>query len=300
MLLYRPQISVIIPCINGIPYIDECLRALKRQEGDVEAEVIVLNCCKDGTSEHVRRNFPQVRLLDFSKRLSIPELRAMGMSHATGDIITITEDHCIPRKDWYQEILKAHESDYAAVGGAVENGSVNRIIDWAVYLCEYSGVMPPIPYGEVTGIAGNNASYKRWALEEIEESVKRDYWEFFLHEEIKKTGLKFLSAPTVVVIHKKEFGFTYFLNQRFYYSRSFAGMRNIGAPFLKRIVYIISSPFLPVLLISRISQQVLMKRRYIKEFLLSLPFLMIFMISYAWGEFVGYLFGSGNSLIKVE
>lgn len=294
------MISVIIPSVNGLPYIDECLTSLRKQEGQVKVEVIVLNCCKDGTFNHIRKKFPQVRFMDFPKRLSIPELRAIGMSQAKGDIITITEDHCIPREDWYIEILKAHESSYAVIGGAVENGSVDRIVDWAAYLCEYSGVMPPIPHGEVDGIAGNNASYKRCVLEKMSEIVKKNYWEFFLHEEMKKTGLKFLSVPTIVVQHKKEFDFLYFLCQRFHYSRSFAGMRNAGVSFLKRIFYILSSPFLPPLLLFRISFQVLKKRRHLREFSLSLPLLMIFMVSYAFGEFVGYLSGPGDSLAKVE
>lgn len=296
----NPELSIIIPSVNGLPYIGECLTSLREQEGGVNAEVIVLNCCKDGTSEHIRKNFPQVRLLDFSRRLSIPELRALGIVQARGEIITIIEDHCIPRKDWYLQILKAHKSCYAVIGGAVENGSVDRIVDWAVYLCEYSGVMPPIPYGEVEGIAGNNVSYKRWVLEKMGEIVKRNYWDFFLHEEMKKAELRFLSVPDIVVCHKKEFRFLYFLNQRFQYSRSFAGMRNAGVPFLKRMVYILSSPLLPFLLLSRISLQILKKKRHMKEFLLSLPLLMIFMISYASGEFVGYLVGPGNSLVKVE
>lgn len=300
MTLPNPKLSVIIASVTGLPYIDECLSALQRQEGNVDAEVIVLNCCNDAVSEHIRKKFPQVKLFDFPERLSIPELRFIGMSHADGDIITITEDHCNVKEDWFVEILKAHESEYAAVGGAVENGSVDRIMDWAVYLCEYAGVMPPIPYGEADGIAGNNASYKRSILEKIDESVKKDYWEFFLQGEMKKAGAKFLSTPAIVVYHKKKFGFLYFLIQRFHYSRSFAGMRMVRAPFSKRIFYILSSPLLPALMIWRIFQQVIRKKRHLKEFLLSLPLLMIFMLSYAFGECAGYLFGPGDSLIKVE
>lgn len=298
--MHRPKISVIIASVNGLPYINECLTALEKQHSKIDAEVIVANRCKDGTPDYIRKKFPRVKLLNFSRLLSIPELRANGIFHATGDIIAITEDHCIPREDWYHEILKAHESEYAVVGGAVENGSNTRIVDWAVYLCEYSGVMSPIPYGEAEWIAGNNASYKRWVLEKIDESVRKNYWEFFLHREMKKAGLRFLSVPTIVVCHKKEFGFLYFISQRYHYSRSFAGMRIVGSSLLKRIIYILSTPFLPPSLILRILQQVLNKRRYIKEFLLSLPLLIIFMVSYACGEFAGYVFGPGNSSVKVE
>ena len=295
-----PRISVVIASVNGLPAIDECLTALERQRGDIDAEIVVADRCGDGTSRHIRKKFPHVKLLEFSERLSIPELRAIGMSHATGDIITVTEDHCMAREDWYLEILKAHESAYAAVGGAVENGSDHRILDWAVYLCEYSHVMLPIPDGEVDGIAGNNASYRRDVLDQVGESVKRNYWESFLHEELKKNGVQFLSAPSIVVDHKKEFGFLYFLRQRYHYSRSFAGMRRTRMSIPKRVFYIVGSPLLPFLLIGRIAFRVFRKKRHYKEFLLSFPVLSIFMASYAFGEFVGYLLGPGNSLIEVE
>jgi GT2 family glycosyltransferase len=296
--MYR--ISVVIPCVNGLPSIDECLTSLKKQRGGYSAEIIVVNCCKDGTDEHIRKNFPSVKLLQLPERLGIPELRAIGMSHATGDIITITEDHCIASENWLEEIVKAHESKYLAVGGTIENGSVDRLINWAVYLCEYSHVMPPIPYGEVDNIAGNNASYKREVFEKVDEYVKRNCWEYFLHEELKKTGVRFLSVPTIIVHHKKESGFLYFLIQRFHYSRSFAGMRSARTTFLKRMLYILSSPLLPFLLLWRMTRQVYHKKRHRKEFLLSFPLLAIFMTGYAFGEFMGYLFGPGQSLIKVE
>ncbi len=294
------KISVIIASVNGLPGIDECLHALDKQQCESETEVIVVNRCQDGTAEHIRNCFRHVKLIEVSNRLSIPELRHIGMTHATGDIIVITEDHCIAPQNWLEEIRQAHESEYTAIGGAVENGSVERIIDWAAFFCEYSFAMPPVPRGEVESIAGNNASYKRAALEQVDDRVKKDYWEFFLHEEMRKSGVRFLSVPSIIVIHRKEFGFFNFLSQRFHYSRSFAAMRRARISNLIRAYYLLLSPLLPLLMLGRISHQVLSKRRFRREFALALPFLFVFMISYAAGEFVGYLLGSGDSLVKVE
>jgi len=298
--LSKPTISVIIVSVRGLPSIDECLQALESQKGDFDAEIILVCCSENHSSEHIRKNFPSVKLVQLSERLGIPQLRAVGMSHATGDIIVITEDCCIPRENWFEEIIKAHQSGYDAAGGAIENGSANRIVNWAVYLCEYSHMMLPIPYGEVGGIAGNNSSYKRETLDKVDESIKRDYWEFFLHQELRKLDVKLLSVPAIVVFKKKEFSFLYFLTQRFHFSRSFAGMRSRLISHSRRAMSALFSPALPFLMTWRIAQQVLQKKRYYKEFLLSLPLLAIFMVSYAAGEFTGYVFGSGKSLEKVE
>ncbi len=294
------RISVVTVAVHGSPLLEESLRALAKQQGVGDAEIIVVSCPQNAPAEHVKKEFSGVRFLQSSERLGIPQLRALGMSRATGDIIAITEDCCIPSENWFEEIRKAHKLGYGAVGGSIEKGSSNKIVNWAVYLCEYSHAMPPIPAGEVAGIAGNNASYKREVLEQVDESIRKDYWEFFLHEELRKQGVKFLSVPAMVVVKKKEFSFLYFLNQRFCYSRSFAGMRRTRIPTSRRLLSVLISPLMPLLVTWRIAQQVHKKKRYYKEFVLSLPLLAIFMAGYAAGEFVGYLFGPGESLSKVE
>lgn len=295
------KLSVIIPSVNGLPSIGDCLQALSNQRGEVDTQVIVVDRCGNSTADYITSHFPEVKLVRVPKRLSIPEMRAIGFAEATGEFISFTEDHCIAPDDWFQKIIEAHhQSGYQAIGGAIENGSVARIRDWAAYLCEYSGLMLPIPAGEVEGIAGNNSSYARALLESVDESFTRDYWEFFLHEELRARGIKFLSVPEIVMAHTKEFDVGYFLAQRFHYSRSFAAMRRARVPAIRRMYYLLTTPALPFLLLWRIASQVVSKKRHYKELILSLPLLSLYGVSYACGEFVGYLCGPGQSLVKVE
>lgn len=299
-MLSASKVSVVIACVNGLPSIGECLTALDHQQDVVDYEVVVANCCHDGTIEHITTHFPDVELLNYEKRKGIPQLRADGIEAASGDIIAIIEDHCMVPDDWIATIAEAHDSEYGAIGGAVENGSVDRLIDWAVYLCEYSDMMLPILEGETDGIAGNNAAYKREALESVDDETLQNCWEYFIHREMREAGVRFRSLPDLVVSHKKEFGFLYFLAQRFYYSRSFAGMRRQEIDPPRRLLYALASPFLTPLMLYRVARQVLRKQRYVGTFIKALPFLLPFMISYAVGEGVGYLLGPGQSLLKVE
>jgi GT2 family glycosyltransferase len=294
------KLSVIIPSVNGLPTIAECLTALGRQQCGFDFEIIVVDRTQDETAEYIREHFPRVKLIKLAEPCGIPEMRAIAMAQASGDFLVITEDHCIAPENWLAEIIKAHESGYSVIGGAVENGSPARLIDWAVFLCEYSGFMPPIAAGETEFITGNNTSYQRSVIEQVDESLKRDYWEYFLQAELKRMDVKFLSVPSLVISHKKEFGFFYFLSQRFHYSRSFAAMRKRKSSVAEQISYLLYTPVLPFHLIWRIARNVKRKKRNRKEFFLSLPLLLIFMGSYALGELAGQLFGSGNSLFKVE
>lgn len=298
----RPRISVVIASVNGPNYVDECLASLERQTLKDRAEVIVADCCGNGVTELVRRKYPRVRLISFAERRPIPELRAVGMKNARGEIIAITEDHCLAEPHWYERILAAHEAHFGAIGGAVENHpSIRHLIDWGVFFCEYSQYMNPIPAGEAADIPGNNTSYRREFLAHMADLLDHGgSWESFLNERLREKGVKLYSDPSIIVFHKKVFGFGYFLRQRYHYARSYAGMRVEEASFAKRLLYAGFCPLLPLLLIGRMGWRVLSKRRHVGKFIQALPLLWIFSLSWAWGEFIGYLSGAGNSLLRVE
>ena len=104
------KVSVVIVSLLGQPVIGECLRALETQRGDFDIENIVVCFWRNGVPEDIKQAFPRVRLLQPSKRLGIPQLRALGLAEASGDIIAITEDCCVPAENWIEEIVRAHRS----------------------------------------------------------------------------------------------------------------------------------------------------------------------------------------------
>lgn len=296
----RPKISVVIASVNGPSYVGACLDSLEKQTLRDQAEVIVADCHGDGVTELIRRSYPDVRLLSFRERKSIPELRAIGMKNSRGEIIAVTEDHCLADSRWYERILAAHQAQRGAVGGAVENASVERLVDWAVYFCEYNAYMNPVPAGEVGDIPGNNASYKREFLGHWGDMLDGGFWESFLHQRLQEKGVRLFSDPAIVVYHKKSFGFGEFMSQRYHYARSYAGMRVKGASLPIRLCYAGFCSLLPALLVARIGARVWSKKRFRGKFLQALPLLLIFSLSWAFGEFWGYLLGPGESLKKVE
>ena len=186
------NLSVVIASLNGKPYLEACLSALARQEGDVAAEVIVADCVGAEVVNYVRENHSDVLLIPFDTPKSVPQLRAAGILKATGDIIVITEDHCIPVEDWYISLVKTHQAhDNLVIGGAVDNAATQRRIDWAVYFCEYSNFLSPAPAGIVHDLPGPNVSYKREAVALMEDMLEDGYWENFLHQRLEGKWLYF-------------------------------------------------------------------------------------------------------------
>lgn len=300
-----PSLSVIIASVNGSPMIEECLAALAAQRKDSNPEIIVVDVTGEATVCLVQTRFPWVKVVSFAERRSIPDLQAAGLAHSTGDLIAIIEDHCVVDQAWCEAIIGAHqaEPECIAVGGAIENGSCERLVDWAVFFCEYSSFMLPLSRGVTASIPGNNVSYKRRAFDQrtiAKEALTEGFWDLTLHKELLALGQKFLMEPAIVVYHKKHFGFLYFMRQRFHYSRYYAGRVTAPARLPRRVVRTAATLGLAPLLLARIASRVVQKRRHLREFLLALPHLVVFTGVWAIGELVGSLFGPGDSLREIE
>jgi hypothetical protein len=113
-------------------------------------------------------------------------------------------------------------------------------------------------------------------------------------------GIRLLCRPDVIVGHKKHYTFGEYLSQRFLYTRSYAGARVQGASAVRRLAFGGAAFVLPPLLFYRTVRQVVSKRRHLGHLVASLPLLAIFVTSRGVGEIVGYWFGAGNALSKVQ
>ena len=295
-----PLVSVVIASVNGFPALGECLEALARQKGQVASEVLVVDRCGAETRAAVRARFPDVQVIAAKAGTSVPALRAMGMAQARGRMIAILEDHCNIQPGWLEAIARQRQAGALVIGGAVENGSVERTVDWAAFFCEYARFMPPVPRGVVREITGNNSVYDRTVLERVGPEATAEVWESFLHDRMRDLGVAFHSDPDLSVVHKKTFGYGHFLAQRYHYSRSFAGQRLKGSPWWKRMGYACATPLLPPILMGRLLGAVARKRRHGARFVQASPVLLTFLMSWAWGEAVGALLGPGRSLARVE
>ncbi len=295
-----PKLSLIIASINGADSLADCIASFVQQPLGEEIEIVVAESSADSTAAKVCAPFPSVRLFHFAERKSIPELRAIGLLHARGDILAMTEDHCLAESHWVENILQAHQSPYEVIGGAVENAATERLIDWAVYFCEYGRYMLPVAPGPTVDLPGPNVSYKRAALERFRDLLAPATWEPFWHWRLLSQGVPLITDPQLIVYHRKHFTLRGFLSERYHYARSFAGRRVEGESGLKRALFVLGAPWLPPLLVARIAIRVWRKGRRRRELLLSLPYIILFTLSWSLGEFVGYAWGAGDSLNRIQ
>jgi hypothetical protein len=297
----RPEISVVVASLVGAPFIDGCLSSLEKQVAALNAECIVVACGTSAYAERIRRSFPWVRVVHVAQRETVPELRWRGVREAAGERVAVIEEHCMAAGDWLERALEAHAAGgYAAVGGPVVDRGYRRLRDWTVYFCEYSGSLPPAPEGEVRELNGANIAYRRDVLLEHEHLLGQGYWEASLHPMLLVGGARFLSAPRMLVYHCGPFDLGYYLRQRYWFSRAFAGARAATLPRHLRLAYLAGAPLVPPLLLARMTLRVWRRRHRAKQFLKCLPLFIPALAAFVAGEWVGYLAGPGDALSRVE
>jgi len=283
------KVSVVIGSQNARATVAECLAALESNATRRGLEIVVADNSTDGTPEIVKDRFPHAKLLRLPANALMPELWEAGIRESTGEIIAVTTAHCVPGKDWVGAIVKAHELPYPGIGGAIESGQGAGLVDWAVYFCRYSGYMRPFVSGVVAEIPGDNASYKRWALDRCVDVRRKGFWEPEIHAVLRRDGYQLFMDPSIVVYHERAFGILGFMRQRFHHGRHFGESRAARFSASQRLLYAASAPLIPLIFLARISRQVLTKGRHQREFLLSLPILLLFLLSWSAGEWCGYV-----------
>jgi hypothetical protein len=295
---HPPELTIVVASPYSIDDLKRLLRTLDRQKPGVEVEIIVTVCGREGRDDLIAElsaDYPDVDFIRFAEKTPLPVLWGDGIARSKGRIIAVTESTCIVNHDWITAMLAAHKSPHLVIGGAVETTRLRRPLDWAVYFCEYGQFMRPIKSGVVNELPGNNLSFKRPALETGMEFVRHGFWKTYWLRQLQAAGIELISDPSVVVSYRKSFNLVQLLIRRFHHGRCFAGMRNAQVSPLMRIIYAAGCGLLPFLFFVRIVGAILPKKRYLKEFTLSLPYIALAVVSWSLGEFCGYLGGPGKS-----
>ncbi len=294
------QLSIVVASLRSTGDLRRCLATLTTQARGKSVEIIVADCCHDGSLEELKAIYPDVLFMSFVEATSLPVLLGASIARSTGQVIALTDSTCVIDNEWVDSILEAHNSPALVIGGAVEAGECRTLVDWAAYFCDYAQFMRPFEEGAAHEVPGNNVSFKRGALERGRQFVKHGFWKTHWCRNLQREGERLVLTPSVVIHNGKSYSLLPFLRRRFNHGRCFAGMRNAQIPFPRRVFYLAASPLLPLVFLVRIAKRVVPKNRYIKELLFASPLILLATTSWSLGEFCGYLRGAGNSCSQVN
>ena len=297
----RPAaLSVVVPSVNGWGDLRGCLEALEAERAGVDLEVLVPERVGGVVRTRVAEAFPWVTVIAAPETSTIPELRTMAFERATGAAVAVIEDHVLVPPGWARAMLGCLERGEDVVAGAVENGATERLVDWAAFLCEYHHLLPPLPAGPVDRITGNNTAYRRSVLACYRDAWQAGRWEDFLHDAMRRGGVRLHQHPEIVVRHRMHYTVGLYAAQRFLFSRAWAGMRATGTSRLDRLARGAAAMLLPPILFWRVVRTVWGKKAHRIELARSVPLIGLFTLVWGAGEMVGYWFGAGDALARVR
>ncbi len=301
----RPEVSVLIARAGteDRARILETLAALRVQDCAFAFEVIVVDRLGDELTAAIEAEADGVRLLRCDPTATMPEMRTQALHAAAGAIVAVTEDHCVPCTGWLSAFASAFQRHPAAtaVGGPVRNGLTETNFDWATYLCEYASFAPPLAVGRQASLPGMNTAYLRSVLLSAPATeLTSGFWETTVHPGLLRGGAVFVACADALVSHRKRFSLRWFLLQRFAYSRYYAGIRFAPRRRAVRLAAALLCPMLPFLLTARFIAVALRNPTLVAPAARALPWLMLFHLVWAAGEFAGYVSGPGRALRSIE
>jgi hypothetical protein len=291
------RLSVVVVIFAGRPYLDRCLTSLTRQAERLEGvEIIVPLDDRLATRDELDGLFPSVRFPRLSGIKTFAQLRAAGVHEAGGPLIAITEDQCTPASDWCTVLLEEHESEWAAVGGAVDKGypegsDKDTALNWAIYLSDFGRYLNPVPAGPSGYLTDVNVSYKRSALQEIASLFEEEFHETTVNWALMERGHTLHLSPGVIVYQQRNLTVSEALSERLQFGRLFAATRVAATGPARRLVYAAFSVLLPALLVLRVTRNVFGKRRHLGPYVRALPYVTMLAVAWSIGELCGYVTG---------
>jgi hypothetical protein len=300
-----PELSVVIGLISGrIEDLSACLRALDRQEDAPRFEILVPYDDPCAAVTRLQQNYPAVRFLHAhgldsaqaragASREHHDTLRTIGLRVACGRYVVLTEDHAVQDPRWCRALVDALEAhpEVAAFGGAVDCQS-SRLLNWAVYFCDFGRYQNPVPEGPAHYVSDSNVAYRREALSAVQAAWDSDYRETVVHRALVEKGDQIWLTPKAVVWQARSgLRLGAALRERYVWGRSFAWARVLGAPLSRRAIYAAFSFVLPFLLTFRLARVAFSRGRSRSMFFACLPLVFLLNVVWAYGEFVGYATG---------
>ena len=216
MPVQQPTISVILPVRDGLPWLEEQLRALDSQRCSEAWEVVIAeNGSTDGSrqlAERWCRDHPAFRVVDASAASGAPAARNAGVRAATGDLLAFCDADDVVLAGWLDSCVTAlKKAD--VVAGVFDFWTLNGI--------------PPSPatpaairqLGFLPAGLGANLAVRRHAFEEVdgftEEVMPGE--DIDLCWRLQLRGFRFDIAADAVVAKRERAEFAQVFQQAFAY-----------------------------------------------------------------------------------
>jgi hypothetical protein len=289
-------LSIVVATTEGWPYARTVLESFREEAEDAGAEIVIADGSRRPAPAQDEIG-PRTHWLSLAED-SVFRLFGLGLAEARGEIVATTEDHCAVRPGWCAAILRAHREHpaAAAIGGAIENGSTDSLLDWASYFITQGPHMAPLGRGEVE-VTTNEAdlSFKRWALPPRAAADGPGFMAVLYTRQLARAGAELRVDDRMVVDHFQSIGVAETSAIHFHNGRSISGFRRLRGMTRADWLRLGVGLLLPAWRTGRAFRLGWAKGRLRPTLAASLPWALWLEYCQGVGNMVGYALGPGDS-----
>lgn len=286
-----PSVTVAVVCICSARHLERCLEGLRAQEGAGPFDVVVRHDPAIPGIDAVAARFPDVRIGCRADQGTPLDLASAVLHDSYGDVVLLTEDHCIPRNDWVRTMLAARAPGRAAVGGRMEIRAHAPALDWAFYYVDFYRYAGPVREGPSPSLTVCNVVYERDRLEAVREVWDVRFEEAAVHQALQERFGPLWLTPDSEVTMRRSVAWGPALYERYAFGRIFGQTRTARLPASRRLLYAAAAPALPALLLWRMTSKAMRSPALLRAYLRALVPVVALVLSWSWGELLGYVTG---------
>lgn len=241
-----PEISVIILNWNGKQFLEDCLRAMRRQTLRDFETIVVDNGSTDGSVEYIRTHFSEMTLVALPENLGFTGGNIAGYAQASGNLVVLLNNDTEAHPSWLEEIHTAsqaypHAGSFASKmmyfdeRGRVENCGFDLGLMGATVDLGRDELDGPewTQTRKVFGACGGAVAYRRRMLEEIgflDPEFGMIYEDADLSFRAQLRGYECVYVPGAIVYHRYRVTIGKVPSRQVFYSQ-----RNIEFVYLKNM-----------------------------------------------------------------
>lgn len=288
----RPEVSVVIAATDSTAAVVRALRSLELEKVTGGAEILVVGA---PSRIDARQILSPASFLSAAETAGVPEMRALGLARARGDVVVFTEDSCTFGPRWLEAWKDGFQDpSVGAATGPVVHVAHARPLDSAVFFCEYAPFLTPPSRRGATRLAGNNFAIRH----SVEWARCTEIYEFEVAASLADRRERVAWLDSVSVCHVREFSLRESLRDRLRFGLEFGQLR---AKACSRSACFAASLVGPLILLSQIARltAIIVRRPdFWGEYLSALPITLGLLSAWSVGEWVGWVGGAHPAAVR--
>jgi GT2 family glycosyltransferase len=213
-----PRVTVVIPNYNGERHLTECLTSMRAQTYTDFETIVVDNASTDGSIELVRRDHPEVRLLELGSNVGFAGAVNAGLATADGEYVVFLNNDTRAEPGWLEALVRGMDDNPSFSfgsskllrydGGLIDSAGHTYSL-WLGSGANVGELEPSDSYQERSWVFGTCAAasiYRRALFDDVG-AFDEDF--FFAHEDVEfdlranVAGHRCLLIPDAIVHHKR-------------------------------------------------------------------------------------------------